>query len=157
MIKPFITMVVVGIGIGLAWPSGDRLAVAAADSSDSGERRETTLERESNGHFYTVAKVNGELMRFVVDTGATVVALTVDDAARLGIPVDPATFEVVGEGASGPVRGVDVMLDSVDIDGKRVENVRATVLEGSRLSLLGQSYLSRMGEVQMKGDYMILR
>jgi aspartyl protease family protein len=113
--------------------------------------------REGNGHFYAHAKVNGELVRFVADTGASSVALTVADAERLGIPIKPATFEVVGEGASGPVRGERVMLDSVDIEGKRVENVRAVVLEGSRLSLLGQSYLSRMGEVQMKGDYMILK
>ena len=120
-------------------------------------RSETTLVREGNGHFFTHAEVNGELVRFLVDTGASTVALTVEDAERLGIPVNPATFEVVGEGASGPVRGARVMLDSVDIDGKRVENVRALVLEGSRLSLLGQSYLSRMGEVQMKGDYMVLR
>ena len=89
--------------------------------------------------------------------GRALVALTVEDAERLGIAADPATFEVVGEGASGPVRGKHVMLDSVEIDGKRVDNVRAIVLEGSRLSLLGQSYLSRMGEVQMKGDYMILK
>jgi aspartyl protease family protein len=157
MIKLFLSIVVVGIGIGLALPSDKRPVAAPAESSTPGERRETTLEREDNGHFYAYAKVNGELMHFIVDTGATVVALTVEDAERLGIPADPSTFEVVGEGASGPVRGKNVTLDSIEIDGKRVEDVRATVLEGSRLSLLGQSYLSRMGEVQMKGDYMILK
>jgi aspartyl protease family protein len=157
MIKPFITIVVVGIGIGLALPSGKRPVAASAESSAPEERRETTLERESNGHFYALAKVNGQLVRFIVDTGASTVALTVEDAERLGIPVNPATFEVVGEGASGLVRGKLITLDSVEIDGKRVDNVRASVLEGSRLSLLGQSYLSRMGEVQMKGDYMVLK
>lgn len=116
------------------------------------------LERQSNGHFYTHAKINDkELVHFVVDTGATVVVLTIDDARRLGIPVNPAEFEVVGEGASGPVRGKDIMLDSVEVDGKRVENVPAAVLEGANLSLLGQAYLSRMGQVQMSGDYMVLK
>ena len=157
MIKPFITIVVVGIGIGLALPSGNRPVAASAGSAAPEERRETTLERESNGHFYALAKVNGQLVRFIVDTGASTVALTVEDAERLGIPINPATFEVVGEGASGLVRGKLITLDSVEIDGKRVDNVRASVLEGSRVSLLGQSYLSRMGEVQMKGDYMILK
>ena len=116
------------------------------------------LEREGNGHFYAHAKVNDqELVHFVVDTGATVVALTVDDARRLGISVDPSEFTVIGEGASGLVRGKDVMLNSVEVDGKRVEDVRGVILEGSRLSLLGQAYLSRMGEVEMSGDYMVLK
>ena len=116
------------------------------------------LEREFNGHFYTHARINDrELVHFVVDTGATVVALTVDDARRLGVPVDPDEFTVVGEGAGGPVRGKDVMLKSVEVEGKRVENVRAVVLEGSNLSLLGQAYLSRMGAVEMSGDYMVLK
>jgi len=157
MFKSFTAMIVAGITIGLAWPSGDRPVVAATESNVPGERRETTLVREDNGHFYAHAKVNGELVRFIVDTGASTVALTVEDAKRLGIPVDPATFESIGEGASGAVRGKLITLDSVEIDGKRVDNVRAAVLEGSRLSLLGQSYLSRMGEVQMQGDYMVLR
>ena len=160
MVKPFVFMVAAGIVIGLAWPSNEREAPAAAAATESvppGDRRETTLVREDNGHFYAHAKVNGELVRFVVDTGASTVALTVEDAERVGIPVNPATFEVVGEGASGMVRGKHIIPESVDIDGKRVDNVRASVLEGSRLSLLGQSYLSRMGEVQMKGEYMVLK
>ena len=157
MFRALIFVVVAGLAIGLAWPSSDKAPAANLAASD-GERHETVLERESNGHFYTHAKVNdAELVHFVVDTGATVVALTVDDARRLGISVDPAEFTVVGEGASGLVRGKDVTLKSVEVDGKRVENVRGVILEGSRLSLLGQAYLSRMGEVEMSGDYMVLK
>ena len=157
MTRALIFVILAGLAIGLAWPSSDK-APAADLASSNGERHETVLEREDNGHFYTHAKVNDEgLVHFVVDTGASVVALTVDDARRLGISVDPAEFTVVGEGASGLVRGKDVMLKSVEVDGKRVENVRGVVLEGSRLSLLGQAYLSRMGEVEMSGDYMVLK
>jgi aspartyl protease family protein len=157
MSRALILVVIAGVVIGLAWPS-DKSAPAAAKVAQNGERHETVLERESNGHFYTHAKVNDrELIHFIVDTGATVVALTVDDAQRLGIPVDPSEFTIVGEGAGGPVRGRDLMLKSVEVDGKRVENVRAVVLEGSNLSLLGQAYLSRMGEVEMSGDYMVLK
>jgi aspartyl protease family protein len=150
-------MVLAGLAIGLLWPTQEK-SPASAMSASSGERRETVLERESNGHFYTHATINDAgLVNFVVDTGASVVALTIDDAERLGIPVDPSQFTVVGEGASGFVRGKEVILKSVDVDGKRVENVRGVVLEGSRLSLLGQAYLSRMGEVEMSGDYMVLK
>ena len=154
MTRFFAFVIAAGLLIGLAWPSGEPVPAIAAD----GERRETVLERETNGHFYTHARINDrELVHFVVDTGATVVALTVDDARRLGVPVDPHEFTVVGEGASGPVRGKDLMLKSVEVEGKRVENVRAVVLEGSNLSLLGQAYLSRMGAVEMSGDYMVLK
>ena len=157
MLRPLATVVVAGLIIGLLWPSDDK-SPAASTSASPAERQETVLEREANGHFYAHAKVNdAELVEFVVDTGASVVALTVDDARRLGISVDPSQFTVVGEGASGLVRGKEVMLKSVDVDGKRVENVRGVVLEGSRLSLLGQAYLSRMGEVEMSGDYMVLK
>jgi aspartyl protease family protein len=157
MLRPLATVVVAGLVIGLLWPS-DKKAPAASTSASGAERQETVLEREANGHFYTHARINdAELVEFVVDTGASVVALTVEDAQRLGLSVNPSEFTVVGEGASGLVRGKEVMLKSVDVDGKRVENVRGVVLEGSRLSLLGQAYLSRMGEVEMSGDYMVLK
>ena len=156
MIRALILVVTAGVVIGLAWPPGEP-APPTVDVQN-GERHETILEREGNGHFYTHARINDrELIHFVVDTGASVVALTVDDARRLGIPVDPAEFAIVGEGAGGPVRGKDLMLESVEVDGKRVEQVRAAILEGSNLSLLGQAYLSRMGEVEMSGDYMVLK
>ena len=120
-------------------------------------RRVTELERSPSGHFYVHAKVNGQLVRFIVDTGASGVALTREDAERVGIKFDPAAFEVVGEGASGPVHGKLVTIDSVEIEGKLVNDVKGVVLADSNLSLLGQSYLTRMGEVHMSGDYMILR
>lgn len=156
MFRAFIAVVAVGAVIGFALPTGQRPAPAAAVVTD-GQARETVLERERNGHFYVHAKVNGELVRFLVDTGASGVALTVEDAQRIGLPFSPDEFQHVGEGAAGPIRGKLVRLDEVDIDGKKVTDVSGAILEGSQMSLLGQSYLSRMGEVQMRGDYMVLR
>ena len=57
----------------------------------------------------------------------------------------------------GPVRGEDVTLDSVTVDGKEVRGVRAAVIEGLDVSLLGQTYLSRISSVQMSGETMTLR
>ena len=63
--------------------------------------REVVIERKSDGHFYADAMVNGQLVRFLVDTGATGVALTAKDARHVGIFFSPGEFTVVGKGASG--------------------------------------------------------
>ena len=155
----FAFIVVFGLGIGFLVPghSPSRTGNPHRVTAPSEPARETDLERSSSGHFYTYAKVNGELVKFVVDTGADVVALTKEDAERVGMPVDPSSFTVIGEGASGPVRGAPVMIDSVEVDGKLVNDVQGIVLADSSLSLLGQSYLSRINGVQMSGDYMVLK
>ena len=103
---------------------------AARVTTPSEPRRDTELQRESNGHFYVHAKVNGQLVRFLVDTGATMVALTVDDAERAGLNVNAATFQIVGEGAGGPVRGQDVKIGSIEVEGKLVNDIEGVVLEG---------------------------
>jgi aspartyl protease family protein len=57
----------------------------------------------------------------------------------------------------GEVRGKEVMLDSIEIEGRKVDNVPAVVLEGSDLSLLGQNFLARMDQVQISGDYLTMK
>lgn len=119
---------------------------------------ETVLERQPDGHFYADAQVNGRSVRFMVDTGATSIALTREDAARAGVDFDPSRFVVVGSGASGPVRGQRVKIADMRLDLKQAANVDAAVLdEGLSVSLLGQSFLSRLGSVQIERDRMILR
>ena len=120
--------------------SAEAVAVKAEDSPamvvpvSSGIGGELVLDRGPSGHFETDASVNGQSLPFVVDTGADVVALTVDDARRAGLYVDPTSFKVIAEGASGPVRGQDIMLDRIEVNGHIVEHVRAAVLEGDRKS-----------------------
>ena len=155
MMRLFLCVVAVGIVIGLLRPGSTRApAVAAAPGSP----REVVLTRGSTGHFFTRAEVNGKPgVKFIVDTGASIVALTVKDAERLGIPFDRMKFTVIGEGASGAVRGQRIMLDSVDVDGIKVTNVRGVILEGSSLSLLGQSFLGSVDQVSIAGDYLSLK
>src|SRR5829696_2201671 len=152
--KALIFFIAVGIVVGLAWPSHRATApVAPIVSSSSEEPRETVLERSEGGHFYANVEVNGELVRFLVDTGASGVALTEGDAERIGLDFDRVAYEQVGVGASGPVRGKFVTLDKVILDGKAAHGIEGAILEGSEISLLGQDYLGRFS-VEMRGDTM---
>jgi aspartyl protease family protein len=161
MIKQLFTVMLVGAGLGLVLPESGSEPIAQAQPKaqavGGGPAPEVRLERGSHGHFYVHGEVNGQLARFVVDTGASMVALTVEDAKRLGVPFNEADFEIVGTGASGAVRGQMVKLDRVIVEGREVTDVRGAVLEGLEISLLGQSFLTRIGSIEMSGDTMILR
>ncbi len=155
--KALLFFIAVGIFVGLAWPS-NRAATpvataVASDGSEGDEPRETVLERSEGGHFYANVEVNGELVRFLVDTGASGVALTESDAERIGLEFDRRAYEHVGTGASGPVRGKFVTLDKVSLAGKSAHDIEGAILEGSDISLLGQNYLGRFS-VEMRGDTM---
>jgi aspartyl protease family protein len=119
--------------------------------------RVTELERGSSGHFYVDADVEGHTIKFLVDTGATLVALGPEHARRIGMDVDPSEFEPIARTASGIARGKEVHFDFIEIEGKRVSHVRGMIIEGLDVPLLGQSYLARITAVQMNGDSMILR
>lgn len=155
--KLFACVVAIGLLIGFLLPGGEPAPVAAVAAGQAGERK-VVLTRGSTGHFFTDAKVNGKPgVKFIVDTGASIVALTMADARRVGIHVDPSRFEIIGEGASGPVRGYPIIIDSIDIDGIRAERVQGVVLADSNLSLLGQSYLGVVDQVSISGEYLSLR
>jgi aspartyl protease family protein len=117
-----------------------------------------TLMRAPDGHFYTDAQVNGTIIRFLVDTGATTVALTKADAAKIGIQFTAADFTETGEGAGGKIALKPVMLDRIIIGTTDAANVEAAIINSPmRTSLLGQSWLRRVGTVEIKGDRMVLR
>ena len=171
--KALILVVLVGLGLGFLIPlergdapKAETVQVAepeqppaerSAAAAPAGWGTETRLRRDGGGHFLAQARINGQSIQAVVDTGASTVALTVADAQRAGIAVDPARFDVVGTGAGGAVRGHEISLASVSVDGKEVRSIRGVVLEGLDVSLLGQSYLSRISGVEMRGEEMILR
>lgn len=156
-------MLVLGVGIGSIMPNPrPRASVAAAPplaapAVATEPPRETVLERSDAGHFLAVADVNRMPVRFVVDTGADTVALTVEDAERAGVRFDRSQFTVVGLGAGGPVRGQEVTIDEIVLDGKRASGVQGVVLEGANVSLLGHSYLRELASVSIEGDRMRLR
>lgn len=118
---------------------------------------ETVIEREADGHFYAHVAVDSRDARFLVDTGASVVALTGDDARAIGLSWDDTDLVAVGRGASGTVYGVPVRLDEIRLGGFTARNVQAAIIpEGLDVSLLGQSFLARLPGVRIEGDRMVL-
>lgn len=118
---------------------------------------EVTLHREADGHFYAEVSVDGVPTRMLVDTGASVIALTGEDAAAIGLVWNDADIAPVAQGAGGPVMGVRIVLPRVALGGFEVENLAAVIVpEGLSVSLLGQAFLSQVGTVEISGEDMLL-
>lgn len=116
-------------------PSSNRTLVYRADRS---------------GHFSLMATVNGAPTRFVVDTGASLVALTLDDARAAGIGRSELIFNQLTQTANGRVHFAPVMLREVRIEQLSIEDVPAAVIENLDQSLLGMSFLKRLKKFEMR-------
>ncbi|ARE39646.1 Transporter [Rhodovulum sp. P5] len=115
------------------------------------------VPRAPDGHYYVTILVNGNPVRFVVDTGATDVVLTQKDARRVGL--DPAKLNYFGEArtANGAVETAPVRLREMRLGAITDRDVRAYVNSGEmRESLLGMGYLNRFERIEVVRDRMIL-
>ena len=97
-------------------------------------------------------------MRFLVDTGASVVALTGEDAKRLGFDPQFLTSNVPVHTAGGETRAARIHLSSLSVGGARVEDVDAMVVQqGLTTSLLGMSYLGRLSRFEATPQALVLK
>ena len=111
--------------------------------------REIVMTAGSGGHFMPEGAINGRTARFMVDTGATLVAIGQDEAARLGLDLSNAT-RGISQTANGPVPVQIVVLDRVRVGGVEVNNVGAAIVPQTMpFVLLGNSFLRRF---QMRRD-----
>jgi aspartyl protease family protein len=141
-----------------AAPASAQQSTKAWNDAATQQANAVVLPRQSDGHFYAEGAANGAPVRFLVDTGASVVALNRDDAQRLGLSWHPGELSTIGRGANGDVIGKAVMLDQLQIGGLTAQNVQAVIIpEGLDVSLLGQSFLSQVGNVSISGDKMTLK
>lgn len=126
---------------------------AASAASGSGK---TTLQADSGGHFVTTGAINGASVRFLVDTGATLIAMSSSEARRLGLSYIGGERGMTST-ANGPVLTYRVKLDSVQVGDITLHAVDGAVLEGTNPSivLLGMSFLNRV-EMKRDGDSMTL-
>lgn len=110
-----------------------------------------------NGHYSLTLKVNGVDVDFLVDTGATQVVLTREDAARVGLDPEKLAFINTAFTANGEVRTAPVRLDTMELGDIRDTRVRASVTEGEMNgSLLGMTYLSRFESIEIRRGLLVL-
>jgi aspartyl protease family protein len=104
-----------------------------------------------------VLEANGTPVEFVVDTGATDIVLSRQDAAKIGIDLDGLVYTGMANTANGTVRSAPVRLDTLNLDGIVDRGVRAWVNEGEMFgSLLGMAYLERYERIEIAGDRLVL-
>lgn len=148
-------LIFVGVmaGYGL-WTDISRTALPQQILTAQGE---IEVPRSADGHYYLKLAINGTPLTLMVDTGASGLVLSLDDAERLGI--EAASLEFRGEAmtANGPVRTAQVTLPVIELGPFRTENFRAYVNEGVMDgSLLGMDYLGQF-RMEFAGDRLILR
>jgi aspartyl protease family protein len=115
------------------------------------------LRAGSGGHFRAVALVNGQRVQFLVDTGASDVALTPDDARRAGIDVERLVYDVPYRTANGIGYGARVRIDRIALGDVVLEDVQGSVAGNLTQSLLGMSFLRRLAGFEVRGNELILR
>ncbi|HJQ61737.1 MAG TPA: retropepsin-like aspartic protease [Burkholderiales bacterium] len=131
---------------------GDRISMGGASGAQS-----ATLTADARGHFITTASVNGISLRFMVDTGASVVTLSAGDAKRAGVSYLSAPKGFL-QTANGVITAYRVKLDTVRLGNITLHNVDGVVVENDRMGsvgLLGLSFLNRT-EMRRDGDTMTL-
>jgi aspartyl protease family protein len=125
------------------------LAGAAATGGD-----EIVIPVGQGGHFYAAGSINGRTTRFVVDTGATTISMSRDEAERLGLDLSQSTAVPIST-AGGNVMGRALVLRSVRLGDVEVHNVQAVVTPAPLpFILLGNSFLQRF---QMRRDSDVMR
>lgn len=120
------------------------------------------IPRAADGHFWADAVASSDVGRasihFLVDTGASSVALTADDARRLGLQTDRLIYSRPVSTAQGETRAAPVVLSRLKVGGAELREVKALVMkDGPKTSLLGMSYLGRLSRIEATPEALILR
>ncbi|MFC3100487.1 retropepsin-like aspartic protease family protein [Altererythrobacter lauratis] len=132
-------------------------SLAASRGATSLSSDGAVLARAADGHFYADVRVDGQDVRMLVDTGASVVALTGADAEAMGFVWNEDDVRIVARGASGPVAGVPVVIGQIALGNHEAADVPGVIIpRGLDISLLGQSFLGTFREVRMADGQMIL-
>jgi aspartyl protease family protein len=134
-----------------------RKATPVETSADSSVRS-LTIPRDARGHFQTEGRIEGQRIGFMVDTGASVVALNEKSAARFGLRPSRGDYNATVTTANGTIKAARARLAMVELGGLVVRDVDAMVLPDEALSenLLGLSFLSKLRRFEYANGRMLL-
>jgi len=137
----------------------DHVLVALVPGYVVSHGRNVEIGRNSVGDFAISAQINGARVAMVLDTGASAVVLTHDDAKAAGLPLEVLNYTVNIDTANGRTRAAPVTLDRIAIGGLTERSVEALVVQPGQLkmSLLGMSYLNRLQSFEVSGDRVVLK
>ena len=133
-----------------------RLGQSIASAGPSSDRAKIVLSADGNGHFVTTGQMNGGTTRFLVDTGATNIAMSTAEAKRLGISYINGA-RGISHTANGMVSVYRITLDTVKVGDVTLHQVDAAVIDGQGMdiTLLGMSFLNRL-EMKRSGSTLTL-
>lgn len=120
--------------------------------------RSLSIPRDARGHFQTEGRIDGQRIGFMVDTGASVVALNEKSAARFGFRPSRSDYNATVSTANGTIKAARTRLAMVELGGIVVRDVDAMVLPDEALSenLLGLSFLSKLKRFEYSGGRLVL-
>ena len=139
----------VGQRLSLAFSGGD--PVATGD-------HELAIPQDDQGAFIVIGELNGQRIRFMVDTGATETVLSPDDARRAGVDIGKLNFDYEAETANGTGYGAAYTADRLEVGPIALDNFRMAINKAPMsTSLLGRSFLNRLESYEVRGRRLILR
>lgn len=116
-----------------------------------------SINRSRDGHFYANMLANDERIQFVIDTGASGIVLSTQDARKVGIVLENLRYLGVAGTANGEVRTAQTRLQTLEFSGLIEKDIRVFVSEGQMdVSLLGMAYLRRFARIEIIDDTLLL-
>ena len=131
---------------------------AAMETVGQSGLRSVSIPRDARGHFQTEGRIDGQRIGFMVDTGASMIALNETSAARFGLRPSRGDYNATVTTANGTIKAARTRLAMVDVGGLVVRDVEAMVLPDEALSenLLGLSFLSKLRRFEYANGKMVL-
>jgi aspartyl protease family protein len=143
-----------------ATPASAHAAIRAAPGETVGQvgGRSLSIPRDSRGQFLAEGRIDGQRIGFMVDTGASVVALNETSAARFGLRPSRGDYNAAVTTANGTVKAARTRIAMLELGGLIVRDVDAMVLPDEALSenLLGLSFLSKLRRFEYANGQMVL-
>jgi aspartyl protease family protein len=129
-----------------------------AETVSQASSRSLSIPRDARGHFQTDGRIDGQRVEFMVDTGASVVALNEKSAARFGLRPSRGDYKITVSTANGTIKAAPARIAMIELGGLIVRDVDAMVLPDEALSenLLGLSFLSKLKRFEYANGKMVL-